>query len=251
MNGYETRWNFPNCAGAIDGKHIEIVRPANSGSEFFNYKGTYSIILFAMVDDDYNFTFVDIGANGRASDSAVFRDSKLNEGLENESIGLPKKAVIVGDDAFPLRLNLLKPYSRRLLNKEELVFNYRLSRARRVSENTFGILVWRFGIFLRAINQTPNRVDKVVWAACTIHNWLRQTSASIYLPPKSIDTEDTATRDVIPGQWRGQVKEFAVVNLKSSNNYRFDAENVRKQYAEYFVEEGALPWQLKKIGRNI
>lgn len=251
MKGYETRWNFPNCAGAIDGKHIEIIRPANSGSEFFNYKGTYSIILFAMVDDDYNFTFVDIGANSRASDSTVFRDSKLNQGLENKSIGLPENAVIVGDDAFPLRFNLLKPYSRRLLSEEELIFNYRLSRARRVSENTFGILVWRFGVFLRAINQTPDRVDKIVWAACAIHNWLRQTSASTYLPPKSVDVEDTATKDVIPGQWRGQVGELAVVNLRSSNNYRFNAEKIRKRYAEYFVGEGALPWQLKKIGRKI
>jgi len=76
MKGYETQWNFPKCAGAIDGKRIEIIRPANSGSEFFNYKGTYSIVLFA-IDDDYNFTFVDIEANGRASDSAVFKDSKL------------------------------------------------------------------------------------------------------------------------------------------------------------------------------
>ncbi|CAL1671969.1 unnamed protein product [Lasius platythorax] len=204
-----------------------------------------------MVDDDYNFTFVDIGANSRASDSAVFRDSKLNQGLENKSIGLPENAVIVGDDAFPLRFNLLKPYSRRLLSEEELIFYYRLSRARRVSENTFGILVWRFGVFLRAINQTPDRVDKIVWAACAIHNWLRQTSASTYLPPKSVDVEDTATRDVIPGQWRGQVGELAVVNLRSSNNYRFNAEKIRKRYAEYFVGEGALPWQLKKIGRKI
>lgn len=122
MKGYETRWNFPKCAGTIDGKHIELIRPANSGSEFFNYKGTYSIVLFAMVDDDYNFTFVDIGTNGRASDSAVFKDSKLNQGLENKSIGLPENAVIVGDDAFPLRTNLLKPYSRRLLLLKKNLF---------------------------------------------------------------------------------------------------------------------------------
>lgn len=251
MKRYETRWNFPNCAGAIDGKYIEIVRPANSGSEFFNYKETYSIVLFAMVDDDYNFTFIDIGANGRASDSAIFRDSKLNWGLENKSINLPENAVIVGDDAFPLRFNLLKPYSRRLLNEEELIFNYRLSRARRVSENTFGILAWIFGVFLRAINQTPDRTDKVVWAACAIHNWLRQTSASTYLQPKSVDVEDTATKDIILGQWRGQIREFAAVNLKVSNNYKIDAEKVRKRYAEYFVGKGAFPWQLNKIGRKI
>lgn len=164
MNGFEERWNFPNCAGVIDGKHVMIKRPGNSGSEFYNYKETYSIILFAMVDHDYNFTFLDIGANGRANDSAIFRDSKLNKIMENNLINFLKNAVILGDDAFPLRFNLLKPYSKKNLTEEETIFNYRLSRARHQSEDTFGILVWRFDIFLRAINQKPDRVDKIVWA---------------------------------------------------------------------------------------
>lgn len=125
----------------------KIIPSANSGSEFFNYKGTYSIIFFAVVDADYNFKFVDIGANGRASDSAVFRDSKLNQVLQNKTAELPENAVLVGDDAFPQRFNLLKPYSRKLVTEKELVFNYNLSRARSISENTFGILFWRCVVF--------------------------------------------------------------------------------------------------------
>ena len=46
-------WQFPTCIGAIDGKHIEIQAPYNSGSLFFNYKNVFSVLLFALVDASY------------------------------------------------------------------------------------------------------------------------------------------------------------------------------------------------------
>lgn len=85
------------------------------------------------------YTCIDIGANGLASDSAIFRDSTLNIALKNNTLGMPEKFVIIGDDAFPLRTNLLKPYSKTGLNNSEILFSYRLSRARRVVGNVFGI----------------------------------------------------------------------------------------------------------------
>lgn len=249
---FEVHWNFPNCVGAIDGKHVQIRCPAESGSNYYNYKGTFSIILFALVDAEYNFLYIDVGANGRANDGAVFQASTLNIALEGNSLNLPEKAVIVADDAFPLRKDILKPFSKRNLSISERVFNYRLSRARRVSENAFGILVSRFRIFERPIALLPETVDLVVKSACALHNWLRKSSGHHYLPPSSIDVEDHATCTVVPGTWRTTVNTSCIMStskLTSTNAYKRELKEHRESYEKYFISpQGSLPWQLKWVG---
>ena len=65
------RWNFPNCIGAIDGKHVMIQCLFNSGSLFYNYKSYFSIVLLAVASADYRFVMVDVGAYGSSNDSGV------------------------------------------------------------------------------------------------------------------------------------------------------------------------------------
>lgn len=79
-----------------------------------------------MVDADYYSTYIDVGGNDQASDSAIFRDSTLNTAMESNTLGIPDSAVIIGEDAFPLRTNLLKPYSKNALSDMEKIFNYRV-----------------------------------------------------------------------------------------------------------------------------
>ena len=62
---FEMRWNFPNCVGAINGKHIVMQAPACSGSYYYNYKKCHSIVLMAVVNANYEFILVDIGDSGR------------------------------------------------------------------------------------------------------------------------------------------------------------------------------------------
>lgn len=50
---FRDKWNFPFCVGAIDGKHVRIRCPSNSGSLNFNYKGYFSKSVLAVVSADY------------------------------------------------------------------------------------------------------------------------------------------------------------------------------------------------------
>ncbi|RXN19678.1 hypothetical protein ROHU_025551 [Labeo rohita] len=113
VEDFQKLWNFPNCVGAIDGKHVTIQAPANSGSQFHNYKGSFSIVLLAVVDARYRFRMIDVGAYGKSSD---------------------------GDEAFPLQKNMMRPFPGHNLLSEQRVFKYRLSRAQRMVECAFGIL---------------------------------------------------------------------------------------------------------------
>jgi len=109
QEAFKAKWHFPNSCGAVDGKHCQIKRPKNSCSDFYNYKGTYNIIRFALVDADYRFVFIDEGSNSRVNDGAVFRNSALNSAMENNLLNCPDNSVIIGDGAFPHRNTVLKP----------------------------------------------------------------------------------------------------------------------------------------------
>lgn len=68
---YYAKWNYPNCCGAIDGKHVRVKNTSNSGSALFNYRGFYSIVLLAIVDANYKFIAVDVGSYGREGDAGT------------------------------------------------------------------------------------------------------------------------------------------------------------------------------------
>ncbi|XP_050501502.1 uncharacterized protein LOC114342461 [Diabrotica virgifera virgifera] len=261
-NDYNTRWNFPMCVGSMDGKHVVMQSPKYSGSEFFNYKGTFSIVLFAVVDANYNFTYVYIGCQGRISDGGVFKNTGFAKSLSKEMLNLPENAslperekrvpfVFVADDAFPLSPNILKPFSgHQDRGSMQRIFNYRLSRARRVVENVFGILASVFRIFRKPILLEPPKVEKIVQTCVLLHNYLRRNTESknTYTPPGSFDVEDIDSGTIRNGSWRNESQPTAsMLPLKPvARKSLQEAQNIRNEYCEYFIsDQGQVPWQLK------
>ena len=82
-NKFMEKWNFPNTCGAMDGKHVACKAPANTGSQYYNYKGHFSDILFAMLDAEYKFLWADVSARGLASDAQNFNASELKACIED------------------------------------------------------------------------------------------------------------------------------------------------------------------------
>ena len=172
----------------MDGKHIVIKQPKNSGSYYFNYKGTFSVVLLALVDANYKFIYVDVGCNGRISDGGIYRNSSLSKAIENCLLGIPPDRIIAKgmgalphviliDDTCPLTINLVKPYPlRNLLLRYRVLRYYRLSRGRRIAENGFGILANRIRVFLSPIQLSPENVIKITLAGCALHYFLRENS---------------------------------------------------------------------------
>ncbi|KAJ4436410.1 hypothetical protein ANN_19043 [Periplaneta americana] len=93
---FEKRANFPNCLGALDGKHVRIVKPTKTGSLCHNYKNYFSIVLFAIADSNYEFLYIDVGSFGRESDCTIFETSQFFHFLQNNELDIPKGMALPG-----------------------------------------------------------------------------------------------------------------------------------------------------------
>jgi hypothetical protein len=118
----------------------------------------------------------------------VIENTELYEKLVGEHLQLPPRKpqngtmdlpyVFVGDEAFTLREDFLKSFSQKDRNPERKVFNYRLSRARRIVENILRIVASRFRIFHTQINLKLDRIETIVMTCCVLHNYLRRRCTS-------------------------------------------------------------------------
>lgn len=248
---FSTRWNFHHTCGALDGKHIRIKNPKKAGSIYHNYKSFFSIVLLGLVDADYKFLWVNVGADGSQSDCGIFNRSALEPALREDTLGFPRPRplphddrdvpfFIVGDDAFPLRTYLMKPYSVRFLDHDQRVFNYRCSRARRVVENAFGILASRFRCLHTCLQVTPVNAKKITKACVVLHNKLRDLRPNL---GNEVDVEQPDGQ-IVPGAWRNAGIMEEVVAEGRGPRQTAEGKELRAYLKAYYNSAvGSVPWQ--------
>ena len=171
-----------------------------SGLRAYTYKDTFSLVLMAVADTSYIFTYVDFGDYGRQSDSSIFNRTKCGELLHEGNLNLPQDECLpnmltkarycfIGDKAFSLQDTLQMPYPGKNLPEKLHIYNYRLSRVGRVVENAFGILLSRWRFLRSPIQTHPEKAANSVLAAIVLHKWLKKHNdcqksyGCLYCPP--------------------------------------------------------------------
>lgn len=208
-------------------------------------------MLLALADANCCFTVVDIGAEGRRSDGGIFQNSELKHQLENNYFKLPKARliskdgpvlpyIIVADEAFALTAYMLRPYPRSNLNIKTRVFNYRLSRARRIIECAFGILALRWRIYQRPIATNINNAVLIIQATTCLHNFLMKRDLNFPVEKRSYSVNNSDNTNSCQ----------ALRSIENLEKYVFHGSNVRDELAQYFYTHGAVKQQWTKIQTN-
>ena len=182
MLDMEELWQFPCCWAAINGFPIPLKCP-NGGlaacKEYHNFENLYSIVLMGLVDAKYRFIWGSCGFPGNSHDSTILQSTQLwTDITEGEAIpcmakdldGTKVPPLILGDSAFPFQTWLTKPFTNAVLTPEQHYFNYRLSRARVVTEGAYGQLKGRWRVLMRKCENPPEIVCMVTLACIVLHN---------------------------------------------------------------------------------
>ena len=202
----------------------------------------------------------DVGMNGRNTNGGNWSQSRWKNGLDKNTMNMPDPTpftgrnyllpyVCMGDDAFPLTAYMIKPYPQKNLGLEKRIFNYRLSRMIRISENAFvnPANCWR--AFRKPFLLQPEKVKAVTLAVFTLHNWFRKDSniGKVDFSPTLVDREDPETGEIIEGSWRKEVHTESWKSLSNTRDHNpaNEAKHIREEFTDYFANKGCISCQWK------
>ena len=138
------------------------------------------------------------------------------------------------------------------LSLAEQILNYRLSKARRVIENTFGFLVARWRLCRTSIIASVENAESYVLAILALHDCLRLTDNATYTAKGFVDSEDS-TGTVTVAKWRKNANANGLVNLPNVRGSRYSEDALSRTGAlKAYVNSplGKVDWQLDHATRT-
>ncbi|GFO37591.1 protein antagonist of like heterochromatin protein 1 [Plakobranchus ocellatus] len=241
--GFAQHWHFPHVLGAIDGKHIKIECPPKSGSAYYNYKQTFSIVLQGVSYAKCNSISVDVGDFGRHSDGGVLKHSSFGRAFYSNNLPIPLDEsicgsdplpyVFLGDEAYPLLRNIMRTFPRRGLDNVRRIYNYRHSRARRTIECAFGVLVGKWSVLKTTLNMLSKNAIKVVLACCVLHNFVRRR--------EGVSLDNIVSNEIDNSWFQMEGNTSATIGRPGKQ-----ALDIRDEFAELFLTTLPVPWQFDR-----
>lgn len=194
-------------------------------------------MLLAVVNSNKKVIMIDIDINGCISDGGVLFYSKFGELFEQGALNLPDQStlpnssenypfVFISDEAFPLKVNLMKPYPQLSCNGKRQNFNQKLSRARCSAKNAFGILSHRFGVLQKIILLSPKKASIITRACCYLHNFLMRENNNNYLLFGSGENLDKCT--------------LSPLGRTSIRNTPTNNKAIRDKFCNYYFNKGKM-----------
>jgi DDE superfamily endonuclease len=189
-----TRGKSPlsGCVGALDGIAIRITKPASrdvaNPVTYYNRKGMFALCIQAVCDSKHRFMFASALCLGSTHDSVAFAASSFSTFLQRSpNDGLPQGFFIAADEAYSCSDRVLTPWPGRGLPCEKDCFNFWLSSARIHIEQSFGMLVGRWGIFWRLIRCSVVRASQIILVRMKLHNFIVDRESIAVPEPSNID----------------------------------------------------------------
>lgn len=144
----------------------------------------------------------------------------------------------------------MKPYSGlHVVGSRQRIFNYRLSRSRRVVENVFGKMSATFRVLRKPLLLEPNKAEIIVMAVVHLHNFLRNSTMSknTYVAPTTLDNK--VNGDIVSGSWRNYSGDLSSLHpIKNVPRRSTElAKEIRDDFSDYFTTNGAISWQFKHV----
>ncbi|XP_037817797.1 protein ANTAGONIST OF LIKE HETEROCHROMATIN PROTEIN 1-like [Lucilia sericata] len=245
---FKSKWNVPNCVGAIDGKHV-----SHRHRIMNKDKNNIDMLIMGACDAKYKFTAVSVESFNNQSEEELLKLSPFGSALLSENLPLPaSKPLFPTSASFPhyfiantslsLRKNIMRPYEETYLEAEKHIFNYKITTACSAIENTFGVLTARWRVLSTTIEFLQENCKTIILACIVLHNYIMTNDEDqLYCPANFVDRkEDDGT--VIPGEWRNELKHNGdkplrsmVASTRSRSSY--EAKNLRDILANYIANE--------------